>query len=243
MPKFIDLTGKKFGYLTVLQRAHNNSSGTAWLCECQCGNKKIINGKYLKNGKTKLCGCLTKQLFKERINEKRLSNNSTNTFILSDYYYIGYTSDETVFYFDIDDYEKISKVSWTVNSNGYLCGRYNGKNILIHRLILENNQIIDHINHNKLDNRKENLRIVSKSQNAMNARLSKNNTSGHTGVSFIKSYNKWMSYIMINGELKNLGYFSDKNDAIKERESAEKHYFGEYNYNQNIDYIFNINKF
>lgn len=40
MPKFIDLSGKKYGYLTVIQRERNNSSGTTWLCRCQCGNKR-----------------------------------------------------------------------------------------------------------------------------------------------------------------------------------------------------------
>ena len=56
-----DLTGKKFGRLTVLSRAKRPeglvSSGVYWLCRCECGNEKIIMGKSLKNGKTQSCGC------------------------------------------------------------------------------------------------------------------------------------------------------------------------------------------
>lgn len=241
MPKLIDLTGKKYGYLTVIRREGRNSSGTTWLCECKCGKQKVINGKYLKNGKIKSCGCLTNQLYAETIKERKLLKTSTNNFVLLDNYYIGYTSNGDIFYFDKEDYEKISKISWCVNSNGYLCGRCDGKDVLFHKFILESKEIIDHINHNKLDNRKENLRIVSKSQNGMNSRIYKNNTSGHKGISYIKDYNKWMAYIMINGKLINLGYYDNKNDAIKNRESAEIQYFGEYNYNINEDYVFTLN--
>ena len=59
----IDLTGKTFGYLTVLNRAENNSRGDSrWLCRCKCGNEKIILGKSLRSGATVSCGCYHKEV-------------------------------------------------------------------------------------------------------------------------------------------------------------------------------------
>lgn len=53
MPKSIDLIGQKFGRLTVVSRTDNNKEGRAmWLCQCDCGNKKIVLGKSLRNGHT-----------------------------------------------------------------------------------------------------------------------------------------------------------------------------------------------
>lgn len=57
MGKFQDLTGQKFGSLTVIKKIDNINGRTAYLCECECGNRKNIAGKYLKNGSTKTCGC------------------------------------------------------------------------------------------------------------------------------------------------------------------------------------------
>lgn len=58
----IDMTGQKFGRLTVISRAENTSEGRAqWLCKCDCGNTKIVLGKRLRNGGTKSCGCLQKE--------------------------------------------------------------------------------------------------------------------------------------------------------------------------------------
>ena len=57
--KVKDLTDQSFGKLTVLKRAENTKDGRAqWLCKCECGNTKVIKGKYLLNGDTKSCGCL-----------------------------------------------------------------------------------------------------------------------------------------------------------------------------------------
>lgn len=58
MGKFIDLTGKRFGRLEVIKRSDNVNKETYWLCRCDCGNEKIINGHSLKTGNTKSCGCL-----------------------------------------------------------------------------------------------------------------------------------------------------------------------------------------
>ena len=58
MSRVIDMTGQKFGKLTVLERADNDKFGKAqWLCECECGNKKIIAGASLRRGLTVSCGC------------------------------------------------------------------------------------------------------------------------------------------------------------------------------------------
>ena len=66
---------------------------------------------------------------------------------------------------------------------------------------------VDHVNGNRLDNRVENLREVSRSANQRNQRLHKNNTSGRTGISWYKPYAKWRAVINIGGRNKHLGYF------------------------------------
>ena len=62
MPKFIDLTGKRFGRLTVIRRSYLNNNKTYWLCKCDCGAEKIIRRDKLRSGNTKSCGCLQKEV-------------------------------------------------------------------------------------------------------------------------------------------------------------------------------------
>lgn len=98
----------------------------------------------------------------------------------------------------------------------------------VHRVIWEmhNGDIpkgmqIDHLNHETLDNRIENLRLVTIKENTKNRSFNKNNNSGHIGVSWYKRYGKWNATIGISGKQKNLGYFSSMGDAIKARKNAE----------------------
>lgn len=58
MGKLIDLTGKRFERLLVLQRAQNKGKEVCWLCQCDCGNQKIVTRRDLQTGHTKSCGCL-----------------------------------------------------------------------------------------------------------------------------------------------------------------------------------------
>ena len=66
MGKLIDLTGQKFGRLTVLGRAPKPEGATStsafWHCICECGTKKIISGNVLRQGKAKSCGCLNNEI-------------------------------------------------------------------------------------------------------------------------------------------------------------------------------------
>lgn len=73
---FKDLTGQKFGRLTVIERAENDKNGsTRWLCRCECGNEKIIEGGHLRSHKIKSCGCLLTDVLIKR----NYTHGMTNT--------------------------------------------------------------------------------------------------------------------------------------------------------------------
>lgn len=147
---------------------------------------------------------------------------------------IGYTFKNEEFYFDLDDYEKIKEDCWHIDANGYVV---NGQRKRFHRIVMRLNDSkipIDHINHQKIDNRKTNLRIVNKSQNAMNQSMSSANTSGVTGVSWHKAKGKWRAYIKVNYKQKDLGYYDSFEDAKQARLQAENERFGEYSYKNSM---------
>jgi len=87
---------------------------------------------------------------------------------------------------------------------------------------------LDHINHIKDDNRIENLRDVTNSQNHMNRSIQTGRTSQYKGVSWHKRDQKWMAQIKINGKKKYLGYFTIEEDAAKAYDKAALEHFGEY---------------
>ena len=70
MGSFLDLTGKKFNRLTVINRVKNNKKMTKWLCKCECGNFIEVQAGNLKNGHTKSCGCYFVESEKSRIGNK-----------------------------------------------------------------------------------------------------------------------------------------------------------------------------
>jgi hypothetical protein len=87
---------------------------------------------------------------------------------------------------------------------------------------------IDHINRNKSDNRIENLRVVTRSQNQMNIAAYSNNSAGIKGVVWHEGRQHWRAYIKIDGQLIDLGHFSDIDDAKQARLEAETELFGKF---------------
>lgn len=87
---------------------------------------------------------------------------------------------------------------------------------------------VDHINHNKLDNRRCNLRICTETQNNMNKCFDSRNTSGYKGVSWHKSARKWFAYIRFNKQRLNIGFFDDPVEAAHAYDDAARIYHGEY---------------
>lgn len=237
----MDLTGKKFGRLTVIRRVedHIEPSGrhrARWLCHCDCGNDIILVGMYLtrENG-TKSCGCFARENM-SRVKKKY------NTYDLTGDYGIGYTLKGEEFWFDLEDYDRIKDYCWCKNKRGYIISTdgKTRKTILLHRVITNclNELVPDHIHgkETRYDNRKSNLRICSTQENCMNSGLYKNNTSGVTGVIWHKRDKIWESWIRVNYKKIYLGRFEKFEDAVKARKQAEEKYFGEYSYDNSQSY-------
>lgn len=116
----------------------------------------------------------------------------------------------------------------TRRGHGFVQISIYGRRVLAHRVIWKMvtgkdpvNEI-DHINGNPFDNRWENLRDVSTKDNCRNRKRPSNNTSGCTGVYWLKKIKKWQARITINDKTKSLGNYSNKHDAIAVRKAAEK---------------------
>lgn len=119
--------------------------------------------------------------------------------------------------FDEEDRKYFSEVGVWVAANGYVYCWIDGKSRLIHREIMGRSLDgdVDHINGNKLDNRKENLRVASHAENCQNSKVSKRNSSGYKGVSYWKSHQKFVAQIMHFGKREFLGYFDTPEEAAR----------------------------
>ncbi len=74
----MDLIGKKFGKLKIIKRSSPNNGRARWLCKCDCGKEKIVSGGNLKNGSTKSCGCLRREIARKHCNEQYLECGLAN---------------------------------------------------------------------------------------------------------------------------------------------------------------------
>lgn len=136
---------------------------------------------------------------------------------------------------DAEDYEKLSDFKWSYD------GRYarrtdkENKKVYMHRVILEagKGEIVDHINRNKLDNRKSNLRKASYQQNSSNSKLHRHNTSGYRGVYRWKNY--WRAAVTYEGKQISCGYYETKEEAAQAYNEKARELFGEFAYVNKVE--------
>lgn len=128
---------------------------------------------------------------------------------------------------DDEDFDRLNTMKWSydhgyaVNSRYAGGGRKNQKNIktYMHRFLCPNYKIVDHIDRNRLNNQKSNLREADIFINNQNIGLNNKNTSGHRGVAWDKLTNKWISRLQVNGKVYWLGRHATKEEAILAREN------------------------
>ena len=232
-----DLTGKKFGKLTVIKQVEDYviESGqhySRWECQCDCGSDPIVvTRSNLTQKHVQSCGCLNREI--ASISHKKYNEYQLNLEDEYGLYGIGYCNNTgNKFYFDMNDYDRIKNGNWievTPPSGYHILQSWDKESkaiVRMHWLIV--GKYYDHADRNPLNNRKHNLRKATFTENSQNKSIKKNNTSGFVGVSWLKKKEKWVAYITIEKRRKHLGVFSNKEDAIITRLRAEKEYYGKF---------------
>lgn len=143
-------------------------------------------------------------------------------------------------YFAIVDncnYNWLNQYKWSVcNQNGFLkaVSWVHGKNVSMHRLIMNppKGMDVDHINHDALDNKLNNLRVCTRSQNCCNQKPRVGTSSHFKGVTFNKKCQKWVAQITKNGKYHWIGSRESEIEASELYNEKAKELFGEFAYEQ-----------
>lgn len=186
-------------------------------------------GQDLRSGHTKSCGCYNREKIiaaskKYNRYEKRQDENGE--------YYVGWTTNTNKeFYFDVDDYEKVKDYCWFESWNkdktyNFVASHDGDKNIKLHQVVF--GRYADHRDRNAMNNRKSNLRNASHQENCWNRGAHRDGSSGVSGVCWAKREELWRAYITVDCKQKSLGYFDNKEDAIRARLKVEVQYYGEF---------------
>jgi hypothetical protein len=213
MPKFIDLSGVRFGRWVVISKAEKQGKHTAWNCLCDCGNERVCLGINLTSGKSKSCGCLRE--YNSLKHGHRKHNNTSR------------------------EYETwcgiVARCENPTDTNYH---NYGGRGIKVSnrwRESFENfladmgkrpspKHSIDRIDVNG-DYEPSNCRWVTKETQMQNRRVLKNNKTGVPGVYLNKQNGKYHAQISVNNKRKHLGFFGTLEEAIEVRKIAEQQFW------------------
>ena len=249
-----NLTGQKFGRLTVLELDEDRNKeererqekgeidhvSVYWRCECICGNISSVTTSGLTTGKIKSCGCYSKEVTSQIKSKKNDYDFLENNIVM------GWDNKhEHFFLINQQDYEEVKKYCWSpkkgkVDGDFYWLAykKGDGGHIALHQLIMSlinknytpsKNLIPDHIDRNPSNNVRTNLRLTNQQENGKNKKRSCKNTSGKQGVSWDKQRRKWHCYINKAKKKRIQKYFDTYEDAVEQRLLWEKEfgYIGE----------------
>lgn len=209
----INLTGKKFNRLLVLEYSHSSkNNGAVWKCLCDCGKRTLCFSSQVSRGHVKSCGCLQREKTSELATHRKTSTviyrrwaamkSRCNTPSATNYNIYGgrgitYCPEwETFenFYNDMGEGFSDELELDRINVNGDYC--------------------------------KENCRWTTHEENNYNKTRQLNNTSGKSGVSFNSKRKQWRSYINKDKKRIELGYFDNYKDAVEVRVLEELELYG-----------------
>ena len=199
--------GQVFGRLTAVREVDPIPKHHRWECTCECGRTVIVTKDNLTRGNSKSCGKC------EKVTYTRDGDTVIGTML-----------NGKSFLIDVADFEKVSQYNWGISGPGYCSAFIDGKQVLMHRFLMgDEGEVIDHINGDKLDNRRSNLRRATARQNTHNSRKPSNNTSGVKGVWKTRN-NKYCAEVAG----KKIGYFNTAEEAARKYDEKARELFGEF---------------
>jgi hypothetical protein len=222
-----DITGETFGRLKVLNFVGREKTHYYWKCSCSCGNEAIVEKSALLRKQVQSCGC---------VNSKGRCKGR-NLFDISGEYGIGYSAKGSQFFFDIEDYERMKDIYWTITKKGYVMAAKN-KSFLARLILgLPRNKNIHYINGNSSDVRKTNLSSTSPEQKISDSIEYAKKTGKKTKIKYLttrktegcypkkrKKGIKWQARIRLNKKTIHLGTFNTKKEAKAAYKKAKTEY-------------------
>lgn len=214
----INLTGQQFRELKVvgLSDRRGNGGQKLWDCICSCGNPHTVFQQSLLNGLTTHCADHPKNSWREENGYAVMDVSSP-------------IQPDATTKLDIEDVQRVidyrgrgGRLRWFAHDSSRKKGYWGNyvvatdRKTRLHRFVMrltDPQLVVDHINGDTLDNRKENLRVITKAENNKNVRKRVTNTSGFTGVTLSPRTGLWRSGIWLNHKYFYLGEFDTKHEA------------------------------
>lgn len=154
-----------------------------------------------------------------------MSRSNLIQYIEFEDYVEGIMPDGSIFKIDTDDYEAIKSHFWHLLDGYIRCTKLGLMHRYVMREHLKKGYEVDHINRDRLDNRKSNLRVATRQENMKNKSIYSNNTSGYPGVKWNSKLGKWQVQITVDRNRRHLGVFARFQDALVARRTAERDFF------------------
>jgi len=240
-----DLSGKRFGRLTVVRLHESSGRRARWVCHCDCGTEHVVLSSVLTMGHAQSCGCLQRELAADRrkgqvaLNKKPFNNYrfvSDTVIAVSLVNRWGVQVAEALI--DSSDLDDVRQYRWcladdyVVTSVRVDSGKF--RQVKLHRHLLRTQLSAlpgmdgDHISRDKLDNRRSNLRVATEAQNSANRSKHRNNTSGFVGVTRIRKTGRWEARISVDGSPRCLGTYGTAEEAARAYDTAALELRGEF---------------
>lgn len=221
---FVDLTGRVFGKLTVnLYVGKTERGNSLWRCACECGGECVTKTSHLTSGKTTSCGC---------VGRSRLALGNPAAQVIHQDGRIE-LSGGVVCIVDVEDLPLVSQFNWHAAKSKeglYYARQSSGQRMLMHVLLM-GEKGIDHKNGNGLDNRRENLRRATRSQNCVNAKklvTSRQQYKGITPPNPARRERYWRVRLTVNGKQKSFGQYTSAEEAARAYDVKAKEVYGEF---------------
>ena len=206
--------GQRFHKWTVVEFRGWRPGGAYFLCRCCCGHESEVPIGNLIRGTSKSCGKCEKPWIEEERSHYR-------------YHCVGGDS----FIFSPCDLELAKTGRWCVNAQGYAVRddfKSNKEHFAREALQAKQNEFVDHISMQTRDERRENLRICTWSENNCNKKLQSNNTSGYKGVSYNRASGKYMASLWKDGKHYYGGIHTTKEAAARAYDELAREYHREF---------------